>query len=92
MAFECVRRATRIVEPDGDFNEILSIAYMEDMKMSFHSDDEYGLRDIVASLSMGAPARMSFRPKGTSVANFALELRHVSWGNVIFPADNLLMQ
>ncbi|EIM82791.1 uncharacterized protein STEHIDRAFT_102183 [Stereum hirsutum FP-91666 SS1] len=43
------------------FNEILTAAYMERQKMSFHSDAEPGLGPIVASLSLGAPAKMHFR-------------------------------
>lgn len=32
--------------------------------MSYHDDGEQGLGPIVASLSLGADATMSFRPKG----------------------------
>ncbi len=73
-----MRTVCTLVEPGVDFNEVLSVAYMEDMRMSYHSDDEVGLRDLVASLSMGAPARMSFRHRGTKDRRLALELRHVS--------------
>jgi 2OG-Fe(II) oxygenase superfamily len=44
-----------------EFNQVLSVAYMEGMGMKFHSDGEVGLGDVVASLSLGSPARMSFR-------------------------------
>ncbi|TGZ78296.1 hypothetical protein EX30DRAFT_162605 [Ascodesmis nigricans] len=44
-----------------DFNEVLSLAYLEDMRMNYHTDDEVGLGPVVASLSLGAPARMGFR-------------------------------
>ncbi|KAF5389462.1 hypothetical protein D9757_004253 [Collybiopsis confluens] len=44
-----------------DFNEVLSAAYMDKQKMSFHTDDEKGLGDTVAGLSLGSPALMHFR-------------------------------
>ena len=44
-----------------EFNQVLSVAYMEGMGMNYHSDGEVGLNDVVASLSLGSPARMSFR-------------------------------
>jgi len=46
-----------------NFNEVLSVAYMEDMAMGYHSDDEPGLQHIVASLSMGATCKMQFRAR-----------------------------
>ncbi|EMD37325.1 hypothetical protein CERSUDRAFT_49824 [Gelatoporia subvermispora B] len=50
------------MEPNrAQFNEILSAAYMEKQKMSFHSDSEKGLGPVVASLSLGSPAYMHFR-------------------------------
>ncbi|KAH9176545.1 hypothetical protein EDB89DRAFT_1846188 [Lactarius sanguifluus] len=44
-----------------DFNEVLSAAYMEKQKMTFHSDSERGLGPVVASLSLGCVAEMHFR-------------------------------
>ncbi|KAJ3724864.1 hypothetical protein C8R42DRAFT_463116 [Lentinula raphanica] len=44
-----------------NFNEVLSAAYMEKQKMSFHTDDEKGLGPVVAGLSLGSPALMYFR-------------------------------
>ena len=44
-----------------EFNQVLSVAYMEGMGMNYHSDGEDGLNDTVASLSLGSPAKMSFR-------------------------------
>ncbi|KAG6332387.1 hypothetical protein ID866_6707 [Astraeus odoratus] len=35
---------------------------MERQKMSFHSDSEKGLGPVVASLSLGSPAYIHFRP------------------------------
>ncbi|BEJ13652.1 hypothetical protein CspHIS471_0308260 [Cutaneotrichosporon sp. HIS471] len=46
-----------------DFNEILSVMYREGQKMSWHDDGEHGLGPVVAALSLGSPATMSFRPK-----------------------------
>ncbi|THV05004.1 hypothetical protein K435DRAFT_834976 [Dendrothele bispora CBS 962.96] len=46
---------------DSEFNEVLSAAYMERQKMSFHTDDERGLGPRVAGLSLGSPALMHFR-------------------------------
>ncbi|KAJ7470891.1 hypothetical protein FB451DRAFT_1472612 [Mycena latifolia] len=44
-----------------EFNEVLSVAYLEKQKMAFHSDDEKGLGPVVAGLSLGSPAVMHFR-------------------------------
>ncbi|KIY61732.1 hypothetical protein CYLTODRAFT_362443 [Cylindrobasidium torrendii FP15055 ss-10] len=44
-----------------EFNEVLSAAYMEDQSMAFHSDAETGLGPVVAGLSLGSSARMTFR-------------------------------
>ncbi|GAA6009465.1 hypothetical protein JCM11491_003567 [Sporobolomyces phaffii] len=45
------------------FNEILSVAYMVGGRMNYHDDGEFGLGPVVASISLGADAVMSFRPK-----------------------------
>ncbi|THH15639.1 hypothetical protein EW146_g4864 [Bondarzewia mesenterica] len=55
------RRASRVLNSDTHFNEILSAAYMEKQSMSFHSDSERGLGPVVASLSLGSAALMHFR-------------------------------
>ncbi|KAI9461318.1 hypothetical protein BJY52DRAFT_1117206 [Lactarius psammicola] len=44
-----------------EFNEVLSAAYMEKQKMTFHSDSERGLGPVVASVSLGCVAEMHFR-------------------------------
>ncbi|KAG9316630.1 hypothetical protein JVU11DRAFT_2684 [Chiua virens] len=75
---ECVRRALAVIkersglalQADIPYNEILSAAYMERQKMSFHSDSEKGLGPIVASLSLGSAALMHFRLHG-NVENLA---------------------
>ncbi|GAA5932325.1 uncharacterized protein JCM15063_001191 [Sporobolomyces koalae] len=48
---------------DTIFNEILSVAYMEGGKMNYHDDGEVGLGSVVASISLGSDAVMSFRPR-----------------------------
>ncbi|KAL3418928.1 hypothetical protein PVAG01_09149 [Phlyctema vagabunda] len=48
------------------FNELLSIGYFEDTKISWHDDGEKELGPTVATLSLGADATMSFRPKKKS--------------------------
>jgi len=55
-------RATAALKKPVDFNEILSAAYLEEQKMSYHSDSEPGLGPIVSSLSLGSIALMHFRP------------------------------
>lgn len=45
------------------FNEILSVAYFEGQQMGYHDDGETGVSSVVASLSLGSPATMKFRPK-----------------------------
>ncbi|EGO00089.1 hypothetical protein SERLA73DRAFT_122178 [Serpula lacrymans var. lacrymans S7.3] len=56
-------RARRSLNHDIPFNEVLSAAYMERQKMSFHSDSEKGLGPVVASLSLGSTAYMHFRTR-----------------------------
>ncbi|KAI9743396.1 MAG: hypothetical protein M1818_003243 [Claussenomyces sp. TS43310] len=45
------------------FNELLSIGYFEDTSIGYHDDGEKELGPTVATLSLGATALMSFRPK-----------------------------
>jgi alkylated DNA repair dioxygenase AlkB len=49
--------------------------------MNFHSDDELGVKNTIAAISLGAPAKMSFRPRkqGTENPKVCLELilKHV---------------
>ncbi|KAF8556398.1 hypothetical protein OG21DRAFT_1483158 [Imleria badia] len=88
---DCVRRALALIKErsslalrtDIPFNEVLSAAYMERQKMSFHSDSEKGLGPTVASLSLGSAALMHFRPhvnmdnpKSKSTYALTLVLRH----------------
>ncbi|KAJ7776586.1 hypothetical protein DFH07DRAFT_1056657 [Mycena maculata] len=47
-----------------EFNEILSVLYLREQRMAYHSDNEKGLGPIVAGLSLGAPAQMHFRFAG----------------------------
>ena len=43
---------------------MLSVIYREGQKMSWHDDGEQGLGPVVASLSLGSSATMSWRAKG----------------------------
>lgn len=51
------------LEPFKDFNELLSIGYFEESSIGYHDDGEKELGPTVATLSLGASALMSFRPK-----------------------------
>ncbi|RUS14791.1 hypothetical protein BC937DRAFT_93332 [Endogone sp. FLAS-F59071] len=62
-ALQLMHDASRVIVPDYEFNEVLSIAYMEGQKMSWHDDGEKDVDDIVVSLSMGSDAEMWFRRK-----------------------------
>jgi hypothetical protein len=48
--------------------------------MNFHSDDEEGVQGTIASVSLGAPAKMSFRSKidCSDKDVVTILLRHVS--------------
>ncbi|KAI6047159.1 hypothetical protein EDC04DRAFT_2557109 [Pisolithus marmoratus] len=91
----CVQAALNVIKervhlavnPNSQFNEVLTAAYLAHQKMSFHSDDEKGLGPVVASLSLGAPAVMHFRHHTTAAGPnqpneivMSLNLRH---GNVL---------
>ncbi|KAJ7934742.1 hypothetical protein B0H13DRAFT_2305518 [Mycena leptocephala] len=73
-----VAAALRIAHP---FNEVLSVAYLETHSMAFHSDNEEGLGPVVAGLSPGSPAVLTFRPtakpkEGQHRAELFLVLHH----------------
>ncbi|KLT45974.1 hypothetical protein CC85DRAFT_239597 [Cutaneotrichosporon oleaginosum] len=59
------KRVAAVLGEAVDFNEILSVMYREGQKMSWHDDGEHGLGPVVAALSLGSPATMSFRPKAS---------------------------
>ncbi|KAI5817650.1 hypothetical protein BZA77DRAFT_366057 [Pyronema omphalodes] len=54
------------MHPGTNFNEILSVGYLEEQAMNYHQDGERGLGPTVASISLGCPAEMSFRVKKTT--------------------------
>lgn len=72
-------RVEAVLSETISFNEILSVLYRDGQKMSWHDDGEDGtfvvficdfrlrrdedLGPVVASLSLGSSATMSFRPK-----------------------------
>ncbi|KAK8067960.1 hypothetical protein PG996_007072 [Apiospora saccharicola] len=45
------------------FNELLALGYFEKSRISYHDDGEKELGPTVATLSLGSPAVMRFRPK-----------------------------
>ncbi|KAF6835908.1 hypothetical protein CPLU01_04011 [Colletotrichum plurivorum] len=68
-------------EEPTDFNELLSLGYMEGDRISFHDDGEDTLGPTVATLSLGSPSQMSFRLKkkftgGKSQVLLKFPLRH----------------
>ncbi|SCZ89985.1 BZ3500_MvSof-1268-A1-R1_Chr1-3g01707 [Microbotryum saponariae] len=70
-----------VLQPGG-FNEVLSVAYYQGGKMSYHDDGEHGVGPIVASLSLGADATMSFRRKIKGASNTTLISKDVMEGGV----------
>lgn len=51
-------------ETFGDeFNEVLALAYMQNNKINYHDDGEFGLGPTIATLSLGYPATMTLRMK-----------------------------
>ncbi|KAK0440289.1 hypothetical protein EV421DRAFT_1905435 [Armillaria borealis] len=64
-----------------DFNELLSVGYLPDQAMAFHSDDERGVYPFVAGLSLGSDATMTFRWKNSPSDGprgfLAVNLKHV---------------
>ncbi|KAI1500619.1 hypothetical protein F5X99DRAFT_429281 [Biscogniauxia marginata] len=46
-----------------DFNEELILGYFEESRISYHDDGEKELGPTVATLSLGSPSLMFFRPK-----------------------------
>ncbi|OBT57358.1 hypothetical protein VE04_02764 [Pseudogymnoascus sp. 24MN13] len=54
---------TDVGEPFHPFNELLSIGYFQDCSIGYHDDGESTLGPTVATLSLGASATMSLRPK-----------------------------
>ncbi|KAK8861420.1 hypothetical protein IAR55_002239 [Kwoniella newhampshirensis] len=61
------KRVESVLREKVPFNECLSVMYREGQKMSWHDDGERGLGPVVASLSLGSPAIMSFRRKQARV-------------------------
>lgn len=53
-------------EPFHDFNELLSIGYFEGNSIGYHDDGEDTLGPTIATLSLGAQAVMTLRPKAKS--------------------------
>ncbi|KZT61992.1 hypothetical protein CALCODRAFT_304930 [Calocera cornea HHB12733] len=53
--------AQAALKEDPKFNEMLTVAYMDEQHMAYHDDGEPGLGPVVASMSLGSLAVMSFR-------------------------------
>ncbi|ROT34664.1 hypothetical protein SODALDRAFT_285960 [Sodiomyces alkalinus F11] len=61
---ESVRCTTQSLATDFvEFNELLSLGYMEGDRIGYHDDGEDTLGPTVATLSLGSPALMAFRIK-----------------------------
>ncbi|WYZ39262.1 hypothetical protein EsH8_III_001176 [Colletotrichum jinshuiense] len=56
-------RCNTLTEGFVDFNELLSLGYMEDDRIGYHDDGEDTLGPTVATLSLGSPALMTFKMK-----------------------------
>jgi hypothetical protein len=46
-----------------EFNELLTLAYLEDQHINYHDDGEEGLGDTIATMSIGFGASMNIRMK-----------------------------
>ncbi|PWN41219.1 hypothetical protein IE81DRAFT_348566 [Ceraceosorus guamensis] len=56
-------RAANLCSKQEPFNELYPVRYVESQQMNYHDDGEPGLGPVVASLSLGVTATMSFRLK-----------------------------
>lgn len=56
-------RAARLSSRQEPFNELYPVRYVESQQMNYHDDGEPGLGPVIASLSLGVTATMSFRLK-----------------------------
>ncbi|KAK2001110.1 hypothetical protein LX36DRAFT_629421 [Colletotrichum falcatum] len=61
--YSAMVRCDTLTDDFIDFNELLSIGYMEEDKINYHDDGEDTLGPTVATLSLGSPALMSFKTK-----------------------------
>jgi len=59
-ADHCLQENFRV---EDEFNELLAFGYFDGQNIKYHDDGEHGLGDTVSTLSLGAPAEMSFRVK-----------------------------
>ncbi|PBK87466.1 hypothetical protein ARMGADRAFT_1085486 [Armillaria gallica] len=71
-----------------DFNELLSVAYLPNQSMAFHSDDEQGVQAFVASLSLGSDVIMQFKEKGDPKANPILLVAYLPNQSMAFHSDD----
>ncbi|CDR41983.1 RHTO0S06e08482g2_1 [Rhodotorula toruloides] len=82
----------RVLKRKVRFNEVLTIGYRAGTRISAHQDAERGVKDFIASLSLGGSAVLTFEESGkpddmddktNKRIKFGVELRH---------ADILVMQ
>lgn len=71
-SLELIQERVKLVHPETEFNEILSVGYFEGQKMDYHDDGEQELGETVASISLGAPAKMRFRIKAKHMSSYKL--------------------
>ncbi|KAF8543264.1 hypothetical protein BDD12DRAFT_874882 [Trichophaea hybrida] len=64
-ALELIKQRVGMIYPNVAFNEVLNVGYFESQRMNYHQDGERGLGPTVASISLGCPAVMKFRIKGS---------------------------
>ncbi|KAI0475883.1 hypothetical protein GGR56DRAFT_440989 [Xylariaceae sp. FL0804] len=62
------------------FNELLTLGYFEGSHISYHDDGEKELGPTVATLSLGSPAIMAFRPKKKARIGNLEEIQQVKKG------------
>ncbi|KAF8070689.1 hypothetical protein FPV67DRAFT_1036975 [Lyophyllum atratum] len=85
------KRISQALGMNHEFNEVLSVAYMERQKMAFHSDSERGLGPVVAGLSLGSPALMHFRVHHKYLREDEIEHKPIALTVVLRHGDVLVM-
>ncbi|KZV70713.1 hypothetical protein PENSPDRAFT_579053 [Peniophora sp. CONT] len=85
-------RVKAILRESVPFNEIMSVAYMEDQRMAFHADAERGLGPVVASLSLGSTSQMHFRRSKHDITNDDVAKGSHVLTTVLKHGDILVMQ
>ncbi|KAF2725373.1 hypothetical protein K431DRAFT_261069 [Polychaeton citri CBS 116435] len=63
------------VDGHDDFNEELVFTYMQDQKLGYHDDGEYGLGPRIGTMTLGGPAQMNIRLKMKHFAGCSKETK-----------------